>query len=645
MTLIEPATVNDPRSNNLHDALVTSSQWPALRQSIRKHWRRDDPSGLFGDPSVYRWGLAVATEGPPEKLDRELSRLAVDAAADRDIDSAWPERVDAFLQSHPGERTCVLAATRAVLWAAAMPALVDQLATEVWWELLDSLRRRREACLDDPETLAGSRLIGGGELGITLAWRLRALPSCEALMKSSLATVAEFFAGEADSIAGVLRPASHLRLVAASIARLDRMMPRAAKRKLKRRQREVTFDLASWVAALTRHDGTSAFSAATADDVIDDLPGIRHPATAKKPTKKKSAKKPSLKKQSVAPETSGAGGLLSALIPFEPESLAPAMAASLGETQSGGRLAWEVSLPESLWFDEDAGLAVMLPQWDVRRGRVFIDTTDADMRIEVMGGRCVTINGHVQTSIEINGRSLTPAGPWESTCEYTDDDVHYLEFEQPYGADGQPGGVVLQRHVMVVRDDRCVMIADAVLTKDPFDGDRESAVIRCVTRFPLDPAMRTRAEAETREIFLADRKRRAMVLPLAAGEWRVGPTDARLDVAPDHHLVLTTNGRGGMFSPLWMDFQSRRFSRKRTWRILTVAEQLDILPRGHAAAFRVQVGSEHWVVYRSLKPSSAGGFMPRSFLGKHVLADFFAARFHPGDGGMEELVTVDNTDD
>jgi hypothetical protein len=31
-------------------------------------------------------------------------------------------------------------------------------------------------------------------------------------------------------------------------------------------------------------------------------------------------------------------------------------------------------------------------------------------------------------------------------------------------------------------------------------------------------------------------------------------------------------------------------------------------------------------------------------LGKHLVADFFAARFDPSDGSLEELVTVDENE-
>ena len=45
------------------------------------------------------------------------------------------------------------------------------------------------------------------------------------------------------------------------------------------------------------------------------------------------------------------------------------------------------------------------------------------------------------------------------------------------------------------------------------------------------------------------------------------------------------------------------------------------------------------MVYRSL-----GGRRCRTVLGKHLIADFFAAKFDQGEGIYDELVTVDDAE-
>jgi hypothetical protein len=295
-------------------------------------------------------------------------------------------------------------------------------------------------------------------------------------------------------------------------------------------------------------------------------------------------------------------------------------------------LAWEVSLPEAFHHDETAKTTILFPDWDVRRGRTHLDYSDKENRLQLFAGRTPVICGPVRSSIELNGQPQRPAGDWGMTCEYTDDDVHYVEIEQPWS-----GGMMLTRQLMLVRDDRCLLLADSVVPQDGSEDVDLSVDIQYRCELPVAAKITIDGEAETREAFFSDGTRRALVMPLSAGEWRVGPSSATLEATEDRHLALSARGKGRLFAPLWFDFQHRRFRRKRTWRQLTVADDLRIADHQEAVGFRVQVGSEQWFLYRSLGESRC-----RSVLGKHLMADFFAARFDTGDGSMEELVTVDS---
>ena len=156
----------------------------------------------------------------------------------------------------------------------------------------------------------------------------------------------------------------------------------------------------------------------------------------------------------------------------------------------------------------------------------------------------------------------------------------------------------------------------------------------------MDPKVATEFETDTREALMKiGKQRQALAVPLAASEWNAQSTQSSMEVGDDNQLVLTASGSKRLYAPLWFDFQRRRFKRKRTWRQLTIADQLRIVGHDEAAAFRVQQGSEQWVVYRSLKDRVC-----RSFLGKHIVADFFVSRFDPEDGDHEALITVDDSE-
>ena len=357
--------------------------------------------------------------------------------------------------------------------------------------------------------------------------------------------------------------------------------------------------LTTWVSALTMHTGSSAFSSATRKQVKDDL---------------------------------GANGLLAAATEFDPESLSDAMKAALGKTPVGGRLTWQANLPETLHHDADAKLAVMFPDWDVRRGRTHVDYSAEEVQLEVFSGRTRVIGGTWQTMIETESGELRPDGPWMEICEYSDDDVHYLEIEQPW-----TGGLLLQRQFMLIRDDRCLMLADSIIPQEFQPVLPGTLKYRC--RLPLVSPIQLVPESETREAFLSDGRKRGLVIPLSASEWTISRCEVAMEQTDDRRMTYSAIGRNRLYAPIWFDFQQRRFNRKRTWRKLTIADRLRLVGSDEAVGYRVQIGAEQWVVYRSL-----GERVCRSFLGKHLIADFFCARFDPEDGGHEALVTVDDHD-
>ncbi len=624
------------------------SHWDALKQKLAGDAaKRQSAAHVFGDDARgganYQWGIATATQGPPTALSQKLAELAtqdrnasITKFADSDCEML-SEAAGQFIDTVFSDAMTGREASEAVMWAAAMPALSQILAAETWWQCGEQLLQLHADASLRSDATSPLHLLLAGELGLTLAWRLGSLPSCANVGLSSREAVSAFLKGEGESIDRSLAPPHELRLIVASLVRCERLLGvigTNSRAKMTKREREIAAEFATWMAVLTRHDGTQMLSNIDADAAsfrsdVKDGPKSKTTVSEKKKNK-----------------SSELRGLMRAASHFDSETLAPAMAAALGKSHSGGRLAWEVSLPETMWHSETSGVVAMLPEWDVRRGRTFLNYSATDIEVEVTGGRRSLLRGTHQTMIHVDGVMQEPTGDWECTCEYSDDDVHLIELEQAFSGD-----VVLQRQWMLVRDDRCVMVSDAVLPSPRKNsssgvphGDQCRVInereIRCVSRLPLAANIDVVEDAETRELVLSDgKKARALVMPLASSEWKVGPSACHVFLSEDQHLVVTTTGKGAVYSPLWLDFQTRRFRRKRTWRQLTVAEELAIIPRKIAAAFRVQVGSEHWFLYRSM---SGGG--PRSIMGKHLIADFFAARFHPGDGGMEELVTVDESE-
>ena len=609
----DPSSEKTAVARNL---LLGDEDWNSVIGLLRARHIQWNATDVFGpaakDGAVYRWGVAAATGAPCEDLVEVLSRMACGAKLSKKWLRSlvwsqsvrdWQERINTA-----GPPVAVDGAM-AVLWAASLPALLYHLDREDWQSLLGELLELHQSVLQRDDSSSPLHLMLGGELGLTLALGLHELSACATLKDASLQALESWCNAGAESISAAVASGVDARLVLASLIRCKRLTSVGGDKRLdKQAWKAMGHDLAIWIAAMTTHGGGSALSEASKHAVADD----------------------------VSPD-----GLMDHAAKFDSESLTPAIAAALGTTSSGGRLAWEVSLPESMQHDPDAKLAVMFPAWDVCSGRTHVDYSQPETRIELFSGRSQVFCGRWETSIEVDDHAQQPSGPWQEVCEYSDDDVHYLEIEQSW-----TGGLLLQRQFMLIRDDRCLLFADAVLSSaettelDPLEsGKAGMGPIRYTSRIPLGRDVRAIPEEETTEIFLSAGRRQTMVLPLAAAEWRVGATTCTLSATADQQLAITMRGRDRLYAPLWFDFQPKRIKRKRTWRQLTIADKLRVVEHDQAVGYRIQAGSEQWMIYRSL-----AGHRSRTVLGKHLIAGFYCSRFDSGDGSHEELITVDDSE-
>jgi len=594
----------NPRNGDHGNAASGAPGWAELTKRIAKRSNTRTLAGLWpnwdASGAPLRWGVAAASGEPVADSLQGLTLLAAGQSLPKRLRIDFQAAALDFCESlgSPGlegtDQVEVLA------WAYALPELTGRLREATWWEVLNRLQTLQHAAAEQasPDSLA--HLLLGGELGLVLSWRLADVPSCKALVNDAAGAAIGWFDQGDDSVdTALMRAGVTTRLALAAGLRTQALLKAAAKRKLKASQTSVLWDLATWAAATTNPDGTAVFSAAARGAVREDI------------------------------RTEGL--LLTAAAELDPESLTPAVKAALGQSNSRGRLAWQVSLPEPTLNSEAARFAVMLPEWDVRRGRVHIDYRDEAFRLQVHAGRPMLLDGQWQITITSDGEELAPRGPWTEVCQHTDDDVHYLELEQSW-----TGDVVVQRQIMVVRDDRCVLLADAVISKDGSPPTR----LEYSSRWAVDAGIQSDPEADTWEVIMGDSKPRALALPLSLPEWRVGPRAGAFGVGTDGALELTMQGSNNLYAPLWLDFERSRFVKPRTWRQLTVAEFLRIVTPDEAIAFRVEAGPDQWLIYRSLI-----GRISRTALGKNLVADFYCGRFDPEDGYAEELVTVDNDPD
>ena len=245
------------------------------------------------------------------------------------------------------------------------------------------------------------------------------------------------------------------------------------------------------------------------------------------------------------------------------------------------------------------------------------------LHVELCRGNAALIAGFWEADIALDGEAALPISDYEESCWVADKDVNYLELEIQLS-----GGLRLERHLVLAREDQFVFLADAVF--GPRTGKLEYR-----GRLPLAAGVEFHADCEHAEGAIFAKKRLATVLPPALSEWRTPNGPGHLH-AQNGKLELRQTAVGrNLFAPLFLDFDSRRFGKPLTWRQLTVAESLIAQPRDGAAGYRVMIGTQQWLIYRSLTPKAN-----RTLLGHNLASEFLLARFLK-KGEVQSLIEVE----
>jgi hypothetical protein len=280
-------------------------------------------------------------------------------------------------------------------------------------------------------------------------------------------------------------------------------------------------------------------------------------------------------------------------------------------------------LPSPAAHDKTARLGILRRDWSPGSEALTVEYDGPRVLLELRAGRDVLSSGEWGLDLRVEGEPATLADNWDEVCWVSDDDVDYLELEAEF-----TGGVRVQRQMLLARQDRFLLLADAVLGSEPWRIDYRGTL-------PLRPGVSFRPADDTREGWLTGRKPRATVLPLALPEWRGDPRGGAL-AWHDAGLELTQTGAGpSLFAPLWIDLDPRRQDCPLTWRQLTVAELRENVRPSVAAGYRVQIGKRQWLVYRSLT-----GAANRSVMGSNLASQFLLARF-TRKGQTRELLEVE----
>jgi len=269
----------------------------------------------------------------------------------------------------------------------------------------------------------------------------------------------------------------------------------------------------------------------------------------------------------------------------------------------------------------------------------FASQKDGSVLLEVAVRNEPILFGLWTFDVRLGKKMLSPAGKWTVLCEHKERGCDYIEIELPLSSHYR-----LQRSLLVDHKDKVLLLSDGVLA-DEEQQTNETLFYR--SEFYVSPKLRAKTSAEATEIEYCAAARTTAppfrVLPLALPEWHgakpSGLVSGTLSTT-EGTLVLQqeTSGRS-LFVPLFFDLDADRLDKKYTWRQLSVGEDLRRLREDQAVGYRMQLGQEQFLLYRSLT-------MPanRTVLGHNLIDDFCFARFDPKTG-VDPLIVIEVTDD
>jgi hypothetical protein len=257
---------------------------------------------------------------------------------------------------------------------------------------------------------------------------------------------------------------------------------------------------------------------------------------------------------------------------------------------------------------------------------LFVDFSQRECHVRLLAEDISLVEGSWTWQATAGGQPLTPAGAWGEVCWHREKACDYLEIALPLS-----GGWKLERQAFLAREDRFLVLADALL-----GPDNAAVELRFESSVPIASGASLQPAGETREAWLTTQNgRRATIVPLALPEWRAEFCHSELST-DSRCLALQQAALGrNLFAPLWIDLDPRRARRPLTWRRLTVSENFAAVPRDIAVGYRVQAGNEQWLLYRSLAPRGN-----RAVLGHNTVSSFECCRMVK-DGEFKEILSIE----
>jgi hypothetical protein len=581
-----------------------TAAWQAWQRQLSRRHRNLGPWRRLSAQAPLAWGLIELIERSAggngsldlaETLDLVL-RLAEIQAGSRRSPTGLDEQLACWLADSVGTHLSAGLLIEQLAWAHALPRLAARVSADCWWRCLEQLVVTAEQAAEAPRQVPLlPRQLSAVELPWTLACLFPELEACRRLAPDSGAVVLEGM-DELMDATGVPRAAQldWLRPVLACWTRCRALSIKQAPGWWDAEIQGRYQGLVQEALRLARPDGSQALSTRSEFQLPQGAELLRAAAAF--------------------------GNKHDRLI---------AGLALNGSKRAQGRPAASVRLPAASGNSESAGVAVLRSGWSKRAAVLSVAYGGPVLGSELNVRGEVVWSGLSNPVVELDSRPLEADSDWEEVCWVSDDAADYLELQLLL-----TGGARIERHLLLAHEGQFLLLADAVFAEEPAAIDYRSSL-------PLAPTMSFAPQAEFHEGWLAGRRRLCRVLPLALSEWRsdrrAGTLAAPASADGGTVLELRQSARQArsLFAPLFIDCSAARLTRPATWRRLTVAESRLVQPADAAVGYRVQVGRQQWLIYRSL--AERGN---RTVLGHNLISEFLVARFDR-QGKVEPLLEIE----
>lgn len=279
------------------------------------------------------------------------------------------------------------------------------------------------------------------------------------------------------------------------------------------------------------------------------------------------------------------------------------------------------------WQSDETDTAVLRTSWAKNASVVTARFDQEPVHLDLAVKGVPLLSGPWQLELAEDGEYLELESAWECICWNSDADADYLELQLEF-----EGGPVLHRYVLLSRSQQFAILSDMI-------SGSKSGRIDLSTSLPLAEGTVHEASGNSREQLLKNGSQTVRVYPLSFPQDRGIGTSGEIEsgeVNGQNSLTFSKATESGtMCSPLVFDWSPKRRSAEVEWRQLTVTRAGEIDPAG-AAAFRVQSGKLHLVLYRAL----AGTERYRTFLGYQAESETVIGHF-TRSGVIEEILIVE----